>query len=98
MPCERPSVVVPPAAPLGNCYPPTALDLLLGDAVYAGTSRTVYNLIRSVEQNGCNFTPIPEDVVLTVTDLKSLESRGFVISRGYIGINTTLSTAFYGTA
>ena len=89
---DEPKEAMPPAS--GNCFPPTALDLLMGAAAYTGTSRTVYNLIRSVEANNFDFTAVSEDLVLTVADLRTLELRGFVITCGYVGINPLLSISF----
>lgn len=88
-PCELPSFTI--------YNPPSAFELLRKRTVYEFTSATVYNLITALEANNLAFTPIPEGTTLTVEDLKILETRGFVIVRGSIGINPALTLAFYGT-
>ena len=97
-PCEIPCAVAPPMPSLSIFNPPSAVTLLLRKTVQEFTSETVYNLIRSVETNNLQFTPIPTGTTLTVEDLKSLEARGYVIVRGSIGINPAITLALYGTA
>lgn len=88
-PCELPAFTI--------YNPPCAVDLLRKKIIFEFTSLTVYNLIMSVEANNLQFTPIPEGTSLTVEDLKALETRGYTIVRGCIGINPTISLAMYGS-
>jgi len=76
--------------------PPSAADLLQKRIVRGVTSAAVFNLVQILEANNLQFTPIPDDMALTAEDLKALETRGYAISGGRIGINPVLSMAFYG--
>lgn len=103
LPCERPAPA--PAAPTQaqapvcnetqHFNPPCALDLLRRSMNFAPTNVIVNNLIMNVQAAGGAFTPLPENTVLTVADLSALEARGFVIIRGYIGINAALSAVVF---
>ena len=75
--------------------PPSAATLLQKNIIYEFTSVTVFDLIKSLESNNLQFTPIPAGTKLTVEDLAALETRGFTIIRGHIGINPALSKAMY---
>jgi hypothetical protein len=89
-PCEIPAFSI--------FNPPSAVDLLRKKIIFEFTSATVFNLIQSLEANNLQFTPIPDGTTLTVEDLKALETRGYVIVRGAIGINPTITLALYGSA
>jgi hypothetical protein len=78
--------------------PPSAFDLLRKNLIFDMTSATVFDLITTLEANDLQFTPIPEGTTLTVDDLAALETRGFVIRRGCIGINPALTLAVYNSA
>ncbi len=96
-PCEIPCA--PTTLPSLSIFnPPSAITLLQRKTVHEFTSETVYNLIRSVEANNLQFTPIPTGTTLTVEDLKALEQRGYSIVRGMVGINPAITVALYGTA
>lgn len=84
MPCE-----------ISMFTPPTALELLTKGFVPKTTSKVVYDLIRSVEANSLNYTPVPKDTLLTVDDLMALEERGFSILNGYVGISTRILYSYY---
>jgi hypothetical protein len=75
--------------------PPTALELLTKGFVPKKTSKVVYDLIRSVEANNLNYTPVPKDALLGVDDLMALEERGFSIQNGYVGISTRILYSYY---
>ena len=75
--------------------PPTALELLTKGFVPKTTSKVVYDLIRSVEANNLNYTPMPKDALLGVDDLMALEELGFSIQNGYVGISTRILYSYY---
>lgn len=93
LPCELPPLT---PAPVVEYYPLTAVQILDSGRNYGFTSRVVAELINSVAASNGAFTPLPDNIVLTKADLAAIESRGFTIIRGNIGINSLLSTAFYG--
>jgi len=91
LPCELPSLNTTTA----DYTPPTAAQLLDATKSYDKTSKIVFELINSVVMGGGAFMAMPDNTVLTKADLVAIESRGFVIIRGSIGVNPLLSAAFY---
>jgi hypothetical protein len=75
--------------------PPSAFELLSRYYPRKTTSRIVCELIRSVEANDNQYTPIPENAVLTVKDLTDLDELGFVVKGGCLGIRPNIVSAFF---
>jgi len=67
-------------------YVCTALDILTHNRRY-NVSRAVYDLVNLVSANPSDYTPIPANLALTGKDLQTLESLGYCIGHGAIGIN-----------
>jgi hypothetical protein len=76
-------------------YPDDAYSLLSLKLPTNGTSRVVYDLIGKIANSIEYYISIPDDIQFTVKDLKDLEDRGFIISRGYLTINPALISAIY---
>jgi hypothetical protein len=75
--------------------PPSAFELLSRYYPRKTTSRIVHELIRSVEANDNQYTPMPENTVLTVQDLTDLDELGFVVKGGCLGIRANIVSAFF---
>ncbi len=68
---------------------PTALDLMLEGR--AAPSNVVRALVGQVRTAGVgNWVAIPDNTVLTIEDITTLQMMGYVIQRGYIGVNPLL--------
>jgi hypothetical protein len=65
---------------------PNALDLMMGARVPSETVARLANMARVGE-----WIEVPAELMLTVDDLTSLQLMGYMIYRGYIGINPMLS-------
>lgn len=76
--------------------PPSAVSLLLADRTFEPTSEIVAHLINLVQKNKNEFVDIPETATLTVKDLRDLESRGFTIYKGQVGIHPVIASALNG--
>lgn len=81
----------PVPIPLGPI--PSAIDLCMG-ANRNDLSPTVRYLVGFVVNSTDNWTPLPSDTVLAVKDLCALEALGYIISRGYIGVNPYLGNSW----
>jgi hypothetical protein len=81
----------PVPIPLGPV--PSAIDLCMGSN-RNDLSPTVRYLVGFVVNSTDNWTPLPSDTVLTIKDLCALEALGYIISRGYIGVNPYLSNSW----
>jgi hypothetical protein len=99
LPCERPS---PNECIFNQClgtyFPQNALSIITHINSSYGTSKTVFDLITRVSNNNGAFTPIEDNVTLTIKDLKDLEIRGYVVMRGCVGINPAITKALYPDA
>jgi len=85
----------PAAAPIPIPFGPvpSAIDLCMG-ARRNDLSPTVRYLVGFVVNSTDNWTPLPSDTVLTIKDLCALEALGYIISRGYIGVNPYLGNSW----
>lgn len=71
---------------------PTALDLMLEGR--AAPSAVVQTLVQQLRAAGyANWVAIPAGTSFTVEDLATLSLMGYVIQRGYIGVNPLLLSA-----
>jgi hypothetical protein len=76
-------------------YPDDAYSIVSMKLATNGTSRTVFDLISKIADSDTYYVPIPDTIQFTVKELKDLEDRGFIISRGYLTINPILASAIY---
>lgn len=72
---------------------PSAIDLCMGGS-RNNLSSTVRYLVGFVVNATEKWTALPPDTLLTVKDLCALESLGYMVSRGYIGINPYLTASW----
>lgn len=68
---------------------PTALDLMLEGRT--SPSAVVRGLVNQVRAAGFgNWVAVPDNTVLMIEDITTLQMMGYVIQRGYIGVNPLL--------
>jgi hypothetical protein len=72
---------------------PSAIDLCMGGS-RNNLSPTVRYLVGFVVNATEKWTALPPDTLLTVRDLYALEALGYMVSRGYIGVNPYLTASW----
>jgi hypothetical protein len=92
-PVAAPVISIPAPAPAGNCFPPNAIDLLMGAGAYIGTSRAVFDLIKSLEMSDTRTAEIPDAFALTGSDLRALHALGYCVMNGRLAINPMITMA-----
>ena len=85
----RPVILSHPPVELPVEHVPTALDLMLEGRT--PPSAVVRGLVNQVRAAGVgNWVAIPDNTVLMIEDITTLQMMGYVIQRGYIGVNPLL--------